>query len=718
MKAIVLLACSLLLLCSAVAQHTYTAIFKNQEGEPLQKATVVIAGTYTGLTDSAGKVTISNLPAGKHTLVVTHTGFQEFSQTIALPQTKPDEWQLKEESEEEEEVTVTTTRSTRTIRDIPTRLEFIAGEELDEKANMKPGDIRMVLNESTGIQVQQTSATTANAAIRIQGLDGRYTQILKDGFPLYAGFSGGLGLLQTPPLDLKQVEVIKGSASTLYGGGAIAGLVNLVSKTPTIKGEATAFLNATSAGGLDVHAYYGKRQANTGISVFAARNSNRAYDPAGIDLTAIPQFERYTFNPRLYLWLGDKTTLQAGVNTVFENRRGGDLHYIKGRRDAGHEYFEQSQSQRMSTQLSLVRTLHNNCFVTVKNSFSFFNRTIGLPNYGFSARQVSSFSEASYTHRHEKTEWIYGITLFTDQLKEPEPQPLNRSFRQLTAGTFLQNSTRVHEKLNIETGLRADYVRDYGWLLLPRLSVLARWSPAFTSRIGGGLGYKTPSMFTEETERLQYRNLLPVNPQDNRLEKSYGMNADVNYRGRWGGLGVTINQLFFFTRLNNPLLLQLNSGTGFYSLRSSTGNISTRGAETNIKLSYEDFKLFLGYTYTYVQIRENDSRRENFLTPRHRVNAVLMYEVEEKWKAGLEAYYFDKQLLSDGKTGAAYWNCGFMVERLWEKFSVFINFENFLDARQTRNDVIFTGSRSNPQFRDIYAPLEGFVVNGGVKIRF
>jgi iron complex outermembrane receptor protein len=88
---------------------------------------------------------------------------------------------------------------------------------------MKPGDIRMMLNESTGIQTQQTSATSYNYSIRIQGLDGRYTQLLKDGFPLYAGFSGGLSLMQVTPLDLKQVEVIKGSSSTLYGGGAIAG---------------------------------------------------------------------------------------------------------------------------------------------------------------------------------------------------------------------------------------------------------------------------------------------------------------------------------------------------------------------------------------------------------------------------------------------------------------------------------------------------------------
>ncbi|MDP2058936.1 MAG: Plug domain-containing protein, partial [Flavobacteriaceae bacterium] len=117
--------------------------------------------------------------------------------------------------EEMDEVIITATRSSRTIENTPTRLEAISGEELEEKGNMKPGDIRMMLNESTGIQTQQTSATSYNSSIRIQGLDGKYTQILRDGFPLYSGFSGGLGLLQVVPLDLKQVEVIKGASSTL-----------------------------------------------------------------------------------------------------------------------------------------------------------------------------------------------------------------------------------------------------------------------------------------------------------------------------------------------------------------------------------------------------------------------------------------------------------------------------------------------------------------------
>ena len=81
--------------------------------------------------------------------------------------------------DEMEEVVVISARNHRTLDDTPLRVQILGAEELREKANMKPGDIRMMLNESTGIQVQQTSATSFNSSVRIQGLDGRYTQLLR-----------------------------------------------------------------------------------------------------------------------------------------------------------------------------------------------------------------------------------------------------------------------------------------------------------------------------------------------------------------------------------------------------------------------------------------------------------------------------------------------------------------------------------------------------------
>ena len=105
---------------------------------------------------------------------------------------------------------------------------------------MTPGDIAMMLNETSGLRVQTTSPSLGGASVRVQGLRGRYTQVLSDGLPLYGGQSGALGLLQIPPMDLGQVEVIKGAASALYGASALGGVVNLVSRRPADDARAAA----------------------------------------------------------------------------------------------------------------------------------------------------------------------------------------------------------------------------------------------------------------------------------------------------------------------------------------------------------------------------------------------------------------------------------------------------------------------------------------------
>jgi hypothetical protein len=116
-------------------------------------------------------------------------------------------------------------------------------------------------------------------------------------------------------------------------------------------------------------------------------------------------------------------------------------------------------------------------------------------------------------------------------------------------------------------------------------------------------------------------------------------------------------------------------------------------------------------------LKEGPTILENPLTVRNRLNNILMYEVEDKLKIGFEAYYYSWQTLTDGTQGKPYWTFGLMGEKLWGHFSLFVNFENFTDTRQTRFDTIYTGTVTHPVFRDIYAPLDGFVVNGGIKIK-
>ena len=715
----------LLLLCAAIpgiAQHTLDIHVKDAvTKESLPGATILLSGTPKGApADSNGRTKLYNLPSGSHRIQVGYIGYEPNTITVVLP-VPGDSLTilLQPAGEKMDQVVISSTRSNRTFQNIPTRVEFINGEELDEKANMKPGDIRMMLNESTGIQTQQVSATSANSSIRIQGLDGRYTQILKDGFPLYAGFSGGLGLLQAPPLDLKQVEIIKGASSTLYGGGAIAGLVNLISKTPTDQRELRFLVNGTSAHGLDINGFYGQRWDKIGLTLYGGRSSNAAYNPSGsVVFSAIPKFDRYVLNPKLFVYFNEKTKLSLGFNTSFENRIGGDMQYVQGHGDNSHSYYERNKSRRLSTQFSLDHQLNERSSLTVKNSVSNFNRTITIPGYTFDGKQWSSYSEVAYNTHGKNTDWVAGLNVYTDAFKEsPHDTFPRRNYRQNTIGGFIQNTWTIHPWLQTEAGLRGDYVLDYGLAILPRISALFKLTPKLTSRIGGGLGYKTPTIFTEETERIQYQGVLPISPDSNRLERSYGVNWDINYRIRIGKVNFSINQLLFYTRIDKPLVPDTLPGP-IYQLKNNPGYLQSKGFETNVKLGYEDFRLYIGYTFTDAHLNENGVIRENPLTVRHRLNNVLVYEKEDKWKLGFEAYYFSSQPLNDGATGKAYWTFGFMAEKIWDRFSLFINFENFTDMRQTRFDTIYTGTVTRPVFRDIYAPLDGFVVNGGLKIHF
>ncbi len=169
----------------------------------------------------------------------------------AAAQERPTE----EAGDENPEIVVQATRTGRRVQDEPIRVEVIDREEIEEKLLMTPGNIAMLVSETPGVRVQVTSPALGAANVRMQGLKGRYTQILADGLPLYGGQTPSIGVLQIPPTDLGQVEVIKGAASALYGPSALGGVINLVSRRPGRAPQGELLFNATSRGGQDVTAY-------------------------------------------------------------------------------------------------------------------------------------------------------------------------------------------------------------------------------------------------------------------------------------------------------------------------------------------------------------------------------------------------------------------------------------------------------------------------------
>lgn len=698
-------------------QNTFKSkIIDAETGEPLVGATLKISENKGEISDINGEVVMADFPIERTRVEVSFVGYEPASIWVEILDLEQPLVIALHPGEELEEVVITSTRSSRTIEDIPTRVEAIGAEELEEKAVMRSSNIAMLLRESTGIQMQITSASSANQSIRIQGLDGRYTQMLKDGFPLFGGFSSGLSIMQVPPLDLKQVEIIKGSNSTLYGGGAIAGLVNLVTITPEEDPEFKLMIDQTQAKGTTINAFYAKRKDKLGLTLFASANRQKAYDSNDDDFSDIPKIRSFTFNPSIFYYFNDHSTLRFTVNATKENRLGGDIQVIENDVNGIHQFTEENQSERVSYQLKYNNKFDENKSINVKSSLTTFNRRIEEPNFVFEGKQWSSFNEVSYAFGSTKSDWISGLNLYTDSFNEEKLSNFERDYENITVGGFIQNTTDLSCRFTLESGLRYDYALDYGSFLLPRVSLLKKVAENLTMRLGGGLGYKLPTIFTEDAENLTFENIRSIDQDNTKAERSIGGNYDVNFKTIIGNeVTLSINQLFFYTRLNDALVFrQANSGEFFFE--NADGSLTSNGMETNIKLGYKDFKLFANYALTETKLNYDNINDQKPLTPKHSIGAVLVYEVHGKWRIGYEAYYTGSQYRADRTLTDHYWTMGFMVLRKFKNISLYANFENFTDTRQHKLENFNISSHYKPQFPQIWAPTDGFLINAGLII--
>lgn len=714
---------------SVFSQNTFKAILKDSTmTENLIGATAVMKGTTNGGSSNAnGEVTISNIPDGEITIVFSYIGYKTSEQKFTFPLSSNLQLTilLSQNADELDEIIIEATRGNKTIENIPTRVEVLT-EEIDEASTMDPSKIAHLITHSTGIQVQQTSATSNTANVRIQGLDGRYTQILKDGFPLYGGFSGSLSIMQIPPLDLRQVEYIKGGASTLYGGGAISGLINLISKEPTNE-ETLLHLNGSHIGAFDVNAYMSRRIGKLGFTLLGQRNTHRFFDADKDGFSDCPQLTKYNLNPKLFFYFTDKTKLTLGGTFTSETRQGGDVKLMNHEyADTNHFYKEVNDINRVTSQLKFDHKFSDKNSMTVRNSFNIFRRGLeiipskALQQYRFSGQQLSSFSEAAYTFSQKENVLITGVNFYSDNFWEDSLQSSilrNEEFK--TVGAFANYVFDIGKKVSMEAGFRGDYVMDEKFFALPRVSALFKWTHKLTTRIGGGLGYRNPTIFNQEAELLGYQNVLPINEQKVSAEQSYGGNIDIGYKTTIGeNFFININQMFFFTYLDKPIVLADTGVTsGVYSFRNADGFTQSFGGETFFKFGFYKFVLFVGYTYTNANNHFSDTISDLTLTPHHSLKGDLLYALPGKWRIGLDYEFKSSQTLSNGTKTKDYWTFGAVVEYTWKNFTFFGNVEDYTNFRQTNFGSLRSAPYDTPQFTEVWAPLDGIVFNAGLKVR-
>ena len=704
------------------AQNTLTLAVKDEvTKEAIAGANVTVKDTPISVTtDAQGAAQLTSIPDGVQTIVIFSPGYETRELTLTFPLTsQPETVVFMKVTNEVGEVTILSTRTGREIDDVPTRVEAIDEEEVDEKTVMRPANVSMVLNESTGIKVQQTSATSNTQSVRIQGLDGRYTQLLKDGFPAFGGFSGSISLLDILPLDLKQVEIIKGPSATFYGGGAIAGVINFISKEPEDRPVTSMIFNQTTALGTDFSIFNSRKFERFGYTFLGSVNYQNEYDVDDDDFTELPMTHAFTLSPRFFFYPDEKTRVIIGNTTSYQNRKGGDVFVLRGQGDNFHQYFENNHSVRNITTLQFDRQFGDGSRLVAKQSLAFFDREIEIPDYLFEGRQFNSYTDISYLKTVNDHVFVFGFNAVYDQFRETPNinTPIPRDETRTTFGGYAQDSFSITKKLAIEAGLRLDHLNNYGTYALPRVSALYRFTNNLSSRLSLGLGYKAPSIFTEEAETLLFRNVLPIG-NTLKTERSRGGTLDVNYRNTIGEkFSYSLNQMFFYTEIEDPLVL-IEGPTGIFRFVNAEQQVRSRGFETNARLSYDIVKLFAGYTFTHAHAGYLVGNQTLPLTPKSRINSALLFEKEASFKTGFEAYYTSSQFLSDGFRTKPFWVLGIFGEKTFGKYSLFINFENITDTRQGRLSQVVFPPHQMPTFAEIYTHTEGRVINGGIKIRF
>jgi outer membrane receptor for ferrienterochelin and colicins len=648
---------------------------------------------------SAIGIVVSSLMAGS-------AGAQDQAQTPLQPPAAP-------EPDEGEDIIVQATRSGRRVQDEPIRVEVLNREEIEEKILMQPGNISMLVNETPGLRVQVTSPALGAANVRVQGLKGRYTQILADGLPLYGGQTPSIGLLQISPTDLGQVEIIKGAASALYGPSALGGVVNLVSRWPAPEQQGELLLNATSRGGQDVTAYNsGPLTDALSYSLTGGFNRQDRQDIDGDGWANIPGYHRWTFRPRLF-WEGPSgARIYATVGALAEQRRGGTL--PGGVVPDGTPFPQDQHSRRLDAGLNAqapiegVGTLYLRASGVSQAHRHVFGEVVE------NDRHRTVLTEASLGGGSGGTTWLAGAAYQVDSYRSRTFPAFDYTYR--VPALFVQVEQKLMPDMTLAGSARLDDHSRYGTRVSPRLSMLFKPGP-WTVRASLGRGFYVPTPFIEEVEAAGLSRIEPL--RGLRAETADTASIDFGYaRGP-----IEASLTLFGSNIDHAVQLRDVSATRA-ELVNADGVTRTRGAE--LLLRYRLNAVTFTGSYVRTDAREpnpnNAGRRLVPLTPRNTAGVTAVWEKHGRGRLGLEAYYTGRQGLEDNPyrtRSRPYVELGAMGELVLGKVSLFLNAENLLDFRQTRYGPLLLPRRApdGAWTVDAWGPLDGRTINGGVRIR-
>ncbi len=682
----------------------------------------VRAGARLALTDARGQARLQ-VPAGTVDLAVSRFGFDPAHRSVpvAAGAEVPVTIDLEPASVLEEEVLVSATRTNQRVQDLPLRVEVVPQEEIDEKLFMTPGDVAMMLTETNGLRVVGTSPSLGASSVRVQGLRGRYTQLLADGLPSY-GQVGSVGVLQIPPMDLAQVEVIKGVASALYGASALGGVINLVSRRPHPgRPERELLVNRTSRGGTDVVSWLSHQPGERwGYTLLTGAHRQEGQDIDGDGWTNLPDYWRGTIRPRVSWEDGKGRSLFLTLGALAEERTGGTLAGVTA--PDGSAFREAVSTRRFDGGLVARFLAAGTRVVTLRAS------GVGQwHRHQFGAarerdRHHTQFAEASASGADGGHTWVLGGAVQRDAYRARMLPGFNYTF--VVPGVFAQDDYAPVRWLTVSASARLDRHNRFGAFLSPRVSSLVKFGGGWTLRTSIGSGFFAPTPFTEETEATGLSRLLPLGD----LAAEQGRSTSMDLGWRRGPLEVTATG--FRSVIDHAATLTeagTGAGTGAQPLaiRNAVGPVRTMGSELIARLHQGEMDLIA--THMYLWSTEPDQltglRREVALNPRHTAGLDWLWDLEGHGRIGVEVFYTGHQRVGDSPfrtRASAYVLWGAIGEWRVGTARLFVNAENLGNVRQTTFDPLIRPSRAldGRWTVDAWGPLDGRTLNAGVRLGF
>jgi len=561
------------------------------------------------------------------------------------------------------------------------------------------------------LRVQPTAPALGGASVRIQGLRGRYTLILSDGLPLYGGQSGALGPLQIPPVDLGQVEVIKGVASALYGATALGGVVNLISRKPTPDRE--LLLNGSTLGGADAVLWLADSLSpQWSYSLLLGAHVQQQADVDSDGWADLPGFRRVMARPRLYWNNGRGSSVLATVGGMMEGREGGTL--SNRLTPAGTLFAEELTTKRIDAGVMARFLSLSGNFLTIRGSAAYQGHEHAFGRTAQNDTHQTAFLEASYAGTSGPHAWVFGAAFQHDAYRVEEIPGFD--YTHTVPGLFAQDELTLSREFLVSASARLDWHNEHGIIVNPRISALLRLDP-WTVRASGGTGYFAPTPHTEEIQTVGLNRLAAL-ASDLEAERARGVSVDV---GRKIG-ALELNATVFASDINDPVQT-VPADDGVFELQNADEPMRAWGTEFLARYAREPIHATATYVYTKATELWQGVRREVPYTPRHTAGAVVAWEEHGQGRIGVELYYTGLQELDDDPyrtESRSHFILGMLVEREIGMARFFLNGENLLDTRHTRWSPLVRPAQS-PQGRwttNAWAPLEGRAFNGGVRLSF